>query len=68
MKRHFASLEEVLALSEEAIWNCTNQSSSYLFEDSSFEKQHYLLFDFEEEANHKYEFVFRSHPKEGEEF
>lgn len=64
MQRKFSSLQEILNLKEEAIWNCTNEASAYLFNDTSFSQQHYLLFDFEKEAKSKEEFVFRGKTKD----
>ncbi len=53
VKRNFSSLQEVLSLQETAIWNCTNGSSSYLFEESGLQERQYLLLDFEEESGQK---------------
>jgi len=67
VQRKFNSLQEILHLKEDAIWNCTNEASAYLFGDENYTQQHhYLLFDFEKEAKNKEEYVYRGKTKEDE--
>ena len=44
VQKKFGSLKEVLELREAAIFNCTNSSSGYLFEEGGMQEQHYLVF------------------------
>ena len=54
-------------MQENYIFNCTNASSSYLFEDTSLVKRHYLLMDFDNVgAEHKVDFVYKAGKKDEE--
>ena len=44
IQKKFDSIQDVLSLKETAIFNCTNESSSYLFDDNAFKEQHFLIF------------------------
>lgn len=67
VQKRFSSLEDIMALSEMAIWNCTNEASAYLFDDSAFQKQHFITLDFEEVPISKEDFAFRGR-SDGQEF
>ena len=64
VQKKFSSLQEILALKEAAIFNCTNQSSSYFFEDSEFQEQNFLLMEFEGDKSCKEELFFRGKGEE----
>ena len=59
VQKKFDSIEDVLSLKETAIFNCTNESSSYLFEDNAFKEQNFLIFEFEGDKNDKEELIYR---------
>jgi|JI10StandDraft_1071094.scaffolds.fasta_scaffold1832169_1 hypothetical protein len=46
VKKQFSSIQDVLVLPEQAIWNCTNSSSTSLFEEPSLRQRHYILLEF----------------------
>jgi hypothetical protein len=65
VQKKFHSLQEVLALKEKGVWNCTNEGSARLFEDNNFQKQQFVFVDFEEETGSK-DMVLRGRTEEDE--